>query len=68
MRHLFPVPPSRVLAAALLAAALLGAHACGQDKDVAKDTTPKLVKFSELIEAIKAHKGKVVVVDFWADT
>jgi hypothetical protein len=39
--------------------------ACAVDKkeDVFKD-----VKLGELIAAIKAEKGKVVVVDFWADT
>ena len=31
------------------------------------DTTPKVVKIPALIEAIKQHKGKVVVVDCWAD-
>jgi thiol:disulfide interchange protein len=25
------------------------------------------VKFPELVKAIQAHRGKVVVVDFWAD-
>lgn len=28
----------------------------------------KVVKYDELKEAIKKFKGKVVVVDFWADT
>ena len=31
------------------------------------DTAPKVVKVPVLIEAIKQHKGKVVVVDCWAD-
>jgi hypothetical protein len=31
------------------------------------DTAPKVVKIPALIEAIKQHKGKVVVVDCWAD-
>jgi thiol:disulfide interchange protein len=30
-------------------------------------TDPKLVKLAELDAAIAAHKGKIVVVDFWAD-
>lgn len=39
-----------------------------QDKPAAKDTTPRVVTLKELIAAIKEQKGKVVVVDFWADT
>jgi hypothetical protein len=31
------------------------------------DTAPKVVKVPALIEAIKQHKGKVVVVDCWND-
>ena len=31
------------------------------------DTVPKVVKVPVLIEAIKQHKGNVVVVDCWAD-
>ncbi len=27
----------------------------------------KIVKFDDLVRAVKAHKGKVVVVDFWDD-
>lgn len=30
-------------------------------------TSPKVVKFPELIQAIQAHRGRVVVVDFWAN-
>jgi hypothetical protein len=61
-----PFPPAarRLLVAVILAAGLSGACARADDKD----TTPKLVKLNELIAAIKEHKGKVVVVDFWADT
>ncbi len=51
--------------AALLAVGLVASSVHAADKD---DTTPKLVKFNELIDAIKQHKGKVVVVDLWADT
>lgn len=33
------------------------------------DSVPaiKPVSFDELIRAVKAHRGKVVVVDFWDD-
>jgi hypothetical protein len=31
------------------------------------DTAPKVVKIPALIDAIKQHKGKVVVVDCWTD-
>ena len=50
----------------VLAAALAGGPASAQE--AAKETTPKLVKFDQLIAALKDAKGKVVVVDFWADT
>ena len=39
--------------------------ACAAEK---KGDVFKNVKLNELIAAIKAEKGKVVVVDFWADT
>jgi hypothetical protein len=32
-----------------------------------KAVQPKIVKIDGLIAAIKEQKGKVVVVDFWAD-
>jgi len=32
-----------------------------------KEVQPKVVKIDGLIAAIKEQKGKVVVVDFWAD-
>jgi uncharacterized protein (DUF362 family) len=31
------------------------------------ETAPKVIKIPALIEAIKQHKGKVVIVDCWAD-
>jgi hypothetical protein len=33
-----------------------------------KATDPKIVKFDELKKAIAEQKGKVLVIDFWADT
>ncbi len=39
----------------------------GDSKDPAK-VELKVVKYDELKESIKKFKGKVVVVDFWADT
>jgi calcineurin-like phosphoesterase len=33
----------------------------------ADETDPKFTTMKDLIAAIKAHQGKVVVVDFWAD-
>jgi hypothetical protein len=54
----------------LLCLALAGAGGC------AKDTTPpiaaeqvglKPIHFAELSETIRQHKGKVVVVNFWAE-
>ena len=39
----------------------------GDPKDQSK-VEVKVVKYDALKEAIKKFKGKVVVVDFWADT
>jgi hypothetical protein len=36
-------------------------------KAEAKATEPKVVPFKDLVAALKEQKGKVVVVDFWAD-
>lgn len=27
----------------------------------------KTVKYAGLVDAVKGHKGKVIVIDFWAD-
>lgn len=27
----------------------------------------KMVKYDQLVEAVKAHRGKVIVVDVWAE-
>jgi hypothetical protein len=52
------------LPALLLAgAACLRAEQAGGDK-----VTLKVAKFDELTRTLEALKGKVVVVDFWADT
>lgn len=53
---------------AVAAALMLGIGAIAKDNDAPKDTAPKVVKFTQLIDTIKEHKGKVVVVDAWADT
>ncbi len=45
----------------LLVLALTGADAAGP-------VELKLVKYPELGKAVRALKGRVVVVDFWADT
>jgi len=54
-------------AAALTGGCLSGPLGTGADEMKPADITPKLVKLKELIAAIQAHKGKIVVVDFWAD-
>lgn len=33
----------------------------------ASDIDIKVVKFDQWVEAVKTHRGKVVVVDIWAD-
>lgn len=43
---------------------LLAAQVAGQEKVA---TVPKLITFPDLVQAIQAHKGRVVVVDFWAN-
>ena len=45
-----------------LAALILAGPAVAQEK-----VEVKVVKYDELTATIKKHKGKVVVVDFWAD-
>ena len=36
--------------------------------DSAKQITPKVLKFDGLVKLLQANRGKVVVVDFWADS
>ena len=62
MRHLIS---SRRLPALLgLALAFSASHA-----EPSKDGVElKLVKYTELAKLIASQKGKVVVIDFWADT
>jgi hypothetical protein len=47
-----------------LAAGLLTLTAAAQP---AADVTLKTATYAELCQMIRAHKGKVVVVDFWAN-
>ncbi|MFO0809555.1 MAG: TlpA disulfide reductase family protein [Gemmataceae bacterium] len=51
-----------VVAAVTLAAALIAA-----DPPVGEPVRLSTVRYDELTEAIRKQKGKVVVVDFWAD-
>ncbi len=55
---------SRLPCAAGLLAVMLSA---GLADAADNDTKPKVVKLTDLMKAIQAHKGKVVVVDLWAD-
>lgn len=48
----------------LTLAVVMVTELAAQDKST---TVPKIVKFPELVQAIQAHKGRVVVVDFWAN-
>jgi hypothetical protein len=62
--------PKRWLIGLAVPALLLAVQArtsAGDPKDQSK-VDLKVVKYDELKEAIKKFKGKVVVVDFWADT
>jgi len=52
---------ARCLGLAMLATGLLGAAAAEDKVDV------RVVSYAELGETIRQLKGKVVVVDFWAD-
>lgn len=48
---------------------LLGGLLLAPDDSASKAVAPaKIVKFDELVKALAAHKGKIVVVDFWADS
>lgn len=67
-----PIWPALGLGAALtaLAAGVRAAPARPEPpaaKAEAKATEPKVVPFKDLVAALKEQKGKVVVVDFWAD-
>lgn len=56
--------------ASLLALALVSALAAPLAAEQAGDAkvTLKLAKYDELTRTLEGLKGKVVVVDFWADT
>jgi hypothetical protein len=63
-------PIGRWVAAWGLITGLLGIQACGAQKDAEaapEVAAPKTVKLKELIQTIQGVKGKVAVVDFWAD-
>ena len=47
---------------ALATLCVLGVPAFGQDK-----VEVKVAKYDDLTATIKKHKGKVIVIDFWAD-
>jgi len=54
---------------ALPALLLLGAEGVpAADKAEADKVQVKVVTYNELLETIKELKGKIVVIDFWADT
>lgn len=53
-------------AAVLAGAAVIGCGAAAQDPAGKGEVTQKEVRAGELVAAIKSHKDKVVVVDFWA--
>lgn len=57
----------RICPGLVLGTLVLVMPAGAADKDAAVSTTPKVVKLDQLINAIKDQKGKVVVVDLWAD-
>jgi hypothetical protein len=46
--------------------ALLGRSSADEPKEPKIDL--KVIKYGELVKEIEALKGKVVVVDYWADT
>ncbi|MCS7167383.1 MAG: hypothetical protein RMI91_07110 [Gemmatales bacterium] len=52
------------LCGALLTTLALASSIVAQEQAPA---APKRVKFPELVKAIQAHRGRVVVVDFWAN-
>jgi thiol-disulfide isomerase/thioredoxin len=56
--------------AALLAALLLGAGPAGSAGPAGNASEVRLdvVKYGGLVDAVRAHKGKIVVVDVWATT
>jgi hypothetical protein len=44
---------------------LMGGLLCAQEPD---QVTVKILKYPDLGNRIKELKGKIIVVDFWADT
>ncbi|MBN9520505.1 redoxin family protein [bacterium] len=53
-------------AAVAVLVGLLGYGATAQNPAAKAEVTQKEVRADELVAAVKAHKDKVVVVDFWA--
>jgi hypothetical protein len=51
----------------LAAAAALAAPAVADDKPAAAEVELKSVKYDALKAAVRAQRGKVVVVDVWAE-
>jgi hypothetical protein len=63
MTHKYPA-----LAALLLGLAGLAGAAPTADKPAGDKVTLKKMTYAELGKLVRGLKGKVVVVDFWADT
>ncbi len=58
----------KALGGVLLAAALAGLAARGVAQNAAGKVGLQTMTYEELGKLVRAQKGKVVVVDFWADT
>jgi thiol-disulfide isomerase/thioredoxin len=58
----------RCLVLGLVAFALLGRGPASADPPGAEGVGVKIVKYPEMLDSVKHLRGRVLVVDFWADT
>jgi hypothetical protein len=57
----------RIARGAFVGVLLLGAGGAATAPSPGDETAAKAVGYAELGRLVRGHRGKVVVVDFWAD-
>ena len=58
----------RCLVLGFVAFCVLGRGAASADPGGAEGVSVKIVKYTEMLDSVKHLRGRVLVVDFWADT
>jgi thiol:disulfide interchange protein len=58
----------RALGCGLLVVAMAALAAPGRGQSAADKVTLQTMSYADLGKLVRSHKGKVIVVDFWADT